>query len=65
MAYRIGVPEHCYYSEIMNSDSRDYGGSNLGNEGGVQAQAIPWHGQPCSMSVMLPPLAAVYFKPSR
>jgi 1,4-alpha-glucan branching enzyme len=65
MDYRIGVPEHCYYREIMNSDSRDYGGSNLGNEGGVHSQAIPWHGQPCSMSVTLPPLAAVYFKPAR
>ena len=64
-AYRIGVPEPCYYREILNSDSEDYGGSNVGNQGGAQADAIAWHGQPCSMEIILPPLAAVYFKPSR
>ena len=63
--YRIGVPENCYYREILNSDSSEYWGSNLGNGGGVQASAIPWHGQPCSMEITFPPLAVVYFKPVR
>jgi 1,4-alpha-glucan branching enzyme len=65
IAYRIGVPEPCYYREILNSDSANYWGSNIGNEGGAQAIAVAWHGQPCSMQITLPPLAVVYFKPSR
>jgi len=64
-AYRIGVPEQCYYRELLNSDSGDYWGSNVGNLGGMQADAIPWNKQPCSMEITLPPLAVVYFKPSR
>jgi 1,4-alpha-glucan branching enzyme len=65
MAYRIGVPEPCYHREILNSDSEDYWGSNLGNAGGLQAQPLPWHGQACSMEIAMPPLAVVYFKPIR
>jgi 1,4-alpha-glucan branching enzyme len=63
--YRIGVPEHCYYREIFNSDSEIYGGGNLGNNGGVQSDWIPWHGYPHSVAITLPPLAGVYFKPAR
>ena len=65
VAYRIGVPEQCYYREILNSDSVEYWGSNVGNQGGVQADAIAWHGQLCSIEITLPPLAVVYFKPVR
>ncbi len=63
-AYRVGVPEAVYYREILNSDSREYWGSNLGNQGGLQSAAIPWHGQPCSMEIVVPPLAVIFFKPS-
>lgn len=62
-AYRMGVPTAGYYRELLNSDSEAYGGSNMGNAGGVQAEDTPWHGQPCSMVITLPPLAAVFFKP--
>jgi 1,4-alpha-glucan branching enzyme len=64
-AYRIGVPERCYYREILNSDSREYWGSNLGNAGGVPGEETPWHGKPCSVNIMIPPLAVLYFKPAR
>jgi 1,4-alpha-glucan branching enzyme len=64
-AYRVGVPERCYFREILNSDSRDYWGSNLGNSGGVQGEDTPWHGKPCSINIIIPPLAIVYFKPVR
>ncbi|GAB4483729.1 MAG: 1,4-alpha-glucan branching enzyme [Thermodesulfovibrionales bacterium] len=63
--YRIGVPENCFYREILNSDSREYHGSNVGNAGGVHAETIPWHGRPYSIPVVVPPLAALYFKPQR
>ncbi|MDX1412131.1 MAG: alpha amylase C-terminal domain-containing protein, partial [Nitrospirales bacterium] len=62
--YRMGVPKEGWYQERLNSDAAAYGGSNMGNGGGVQAEAVPWHGQPCSVVITLPPLAAVFFKPS-
>jgi 1,4-alpha-glucan branching enzyme len=65
IGYRIGVPEHCFYKEILNSDSRVYWGSNLGNAGGVNAEATPWQGRPYSINIILPPLATVIFKPVR
>jgi 1,4-alpha-glucan branching enzyme len=60
--YRVGVPESGFYKELLNSDSEYYGGSNLGNGGGVEAELIPWHGRPCSITITLPPLAVVIFK---
>ena len=65
LAYRVGVPEKCYYKELLNSDSRHYGGSNLGNEGGIQAENTPWHGKPFSLTLVIPPLSVLYFKPGR
>ena len=61
-AYRLGVPTGGFWRELLNSDSRDYGGSNMGNAGGVQAEEIPAHGRPCSLSLTLPPLAALFLK---
>jgi 1,4-alpha-glucan branching enzyme len=63
--YRFGVPRPGYYREVLNTDAAVYGGSNLGNEGGVWSEAIPAHGRPHSVSVTLPPLAVVVFKPAR
>jgi 1,4-alpha-glucan branching enzyme len=60
--YRVGVPHDGYWRELLNSDSEIYGGSNLGNGGGVQAAAAPHHGRPFSLSITLPPLALVVFK---
>jgi 1,4-alpha-glucan branching enzyme len=61
--YRIGVSASCFYREVLNSDSADYWGSNVGNAGGVQADDVPWHGKPCSIKIVLPPLGVLYFKP--
>ena len=61
--YRIGVPRDGYYAELFNSDAATYGGSNMGNSGGVQAEAVPWHGRPYSIRVTFPPLATVVLKP--
>jgi 1,4-alpha-glucan branching enzyme len=60
--YRIGVPRGGYWQEILNSDADSYWGSGLGNKGGLQAENIPYHGQPFSLNITLPPLAAVIFK---
>lgn len=62
--YRLGVPTLGYYRELLNSDAEVYGGSNMGNAGGLPADDIPWQGQPASLLITLPPLATVVFKPS-
>lgn len=60
--YRIGVPREGFWKEILNTDSYIYGGSNLGNLGGVYAEDIPFHNRPYSLRLTLPPLAVVIFK---
>jgi 1,4-alpha-glucan branching enzyme len=60
--YRIGVPAWGFYRELLNTDAACYGGSNVGNAGGVEAQAIPWHGQPHSVVLSLPPLGVLVLK---
>lgn len=61
--YRIGVPEKSFYKEILNSDSEIYGGSNVGNLGGVEAEEKQYLQWPYSICVQVPPLAVVVFKP--
>jgi 1,4-alpha-glucan branching enzyme len=60
--YRVGVPQNGYWRELLNGDAAEYGGSGVGNEGGVMATAEPCHGRPYSLSLTLPPLAVVFFK---
>ena len=60
--YRIGVPTLGHYRELLNSDAETYGGSNLGNRGGVIAEPITAHGFPNSVVLTLPPLSVLYFK---
>jgi 1,4-alpha-glucan branching enzyme len=61
--YRVGVPREGWYQEILNSDAVAYGGSNMGNGGGVHAPAWPWHAHPCSIGLTLPPLSVLVLKP--
>ena len=56
--YRIGVPSPGSYLERLNSDSSHYGGSNVGNEGAVLADAdAVRRPDQFSLSLTLPPLA--------
>jgi 1,4-alpha-glucan branching enzyme len=57
--YRIGVPYGGHYRERLNTDASLYGGSNLGNQGGVAAEEFSSHGRPYSLRLTLPPLATV------
>jgi 1,4-alpha-glucan branching enzyme len=59
--YRMGVSEPGFYTELLNTDSALYCGSNAGNKGGVQSQPTPWQGQPFSIQITLPPLGTVVF----
>ncbi|MFC2140649.1 1,4-alpha-glucan branching protein GlgB, partial [Candidatus Auribacterota bacterium] len=61
--YRIGVPWHAYHKEVLNSDSELYGGSNMGNDGGVWSECSAWQGRPFSININIPPLSVVVFKP--
>lgn len=63
--YRIGVPYNEFYREVLNSDSESYGGSNMGNFGGVKSDPAPWHGRPYSINLTIPPLSCLVFKPER
>jgi len=62
--YRLGVPRPGFYREILNTDGTAYWGSNVGNSGGLNAEPIAWSGHPCSLRLTLPPLSAVFLKPS-
>jgi len=61
--YRIGAPYNTYYKEIFNSDSEYYGGNNIGNFGGMQAEEIVFHDRPYSLILQIPPLSMMIFKP--
>jgi 1,4-alpha-glucan branching enzyme len=61
--YRVGMPVCCRWREVLNTDSAFYGGSGVGNLGGVEAEPFPWHEQPFSATLTLPPLGAVWLVP--
>ncbi len=61
--YRLGLPRSQRWREVVNTDSTYYGGSDVGNLGGIQPEPIPWHDQPFSAEVTLPPLGAVWLVP--
>jgi len=59
--YRIGIPQGGFWAEVLNSDSGIYGGSGMGNAGGMEAEPVPCHGHGWSLPLTLPPLAIVMF----
>ena len=61
-SYRLGVPRAGMWQEILNSDAGRYGGSNMGNLGGVEAVPVPLHGRPYSLTITLPPLSVSLFR---
>ena len=62
--YHVGLPGPGYWKEVLNTDASTYGGTNVGNSGGVHAEFLPYHGQPYSAFLRLPPLGAVFLKGS-
>ena len=60
--YRIGVPEAGDYTVLFNSDSSYYSGSNAGSCGTIAADDTPWMGRSASLTLTLPPLAALVLK---
>jgi 1,4-alpha-glucan branching enzyme len=62
--FRVGVPRGGYWLERLNSDAQEYGGSGIGNFGGVEAAPLPSHGRNYSLTLRLPPLAVLFLTPS-
>jgi 1,4-alpha-glucan branching enzyme len=60
--YSVGVPSSGFWREVLNSDSRIYGGSGVGNAGGVKTEDRPSHGRKQSLSLTLPPLGILFMK---
>ncbi len=60
---RMGIPLGGRWREIFNGDAGEFGGSGAGNHGSVMGEEVAAHGRPFSLSITLPPLAAVFFKP--
>jgi 1,4-alpha-glucan branching enzyme len=58
--YGIGVPRSGYWRELLNTDAAIYGGTNMGNAGGVEAQSSPMHGEAQALFLTLPPLSTLF-----
>src|SRR6185436_15727871 len=62
LRYRLGLPRPGKWLEVLNSDGKTYGGSNLGNMGSVVSEEIASHNKPCSAEFVLPPLSIIAFR---
>jgi 1,4-alpha-glucan branching enzyme len=60
--YRVGVPDGGVWREVLDSNSKEYGGSGMVNPWTVEAAGMPLHGQSHSIALTLPPLAIVFWK---
>jgi 1,4-alpha-glucan branching enzyme len=61
--YRLGLPHTGRWRELINTDAADYGGSGVGNLGMIEARPEPWHGQPASAVLTVPPLGVLWLVP--
>jgi 1,4-alpha-glucan branching enzyme len=61
--YRVGLPRGGPWRELLNTDDERYGGGGIGNPDPVEAEQKPWHGQPSSVELTLPPLAVLWLVP--
>ncbi len=59
--YKVGVNIEGFYKEVFNSDAKEYGGSGIGNAGGVETQNVQHHGRKFSLQLRLPPLGVIVF----
>jgi 1,4-alpha-glucan branching enzyme len=60
--YRLGLPRAGRWTEIVNTDATDYGGSGVGNLGAVETEDVTWHGRPVSVTLRLPPLGTLWLR---
>ena len=60
--YQLALPAVGRWREVVNTDAQGYTGSGVGNLGAVEATDQPHHGQPASATIVVPPLATVWFR---
>lgn len=60
--YRIGVPVYGIYKEVFNSESEEFGGCGIANNGDIKAEVVENHGLKYSVEITLPPLGVTYYK---
>ncbi|WP_409179822.1 1,4-alpha-glucan branching protein GlgB [Amycolatopsis sp. VS8301801F10] len=63
--YRVGLPSAGRWTEVLNTDAEAFGGSGVGNLGAVEATEEPWHGQPASAVLQLPPSGVLWLLEDR
>jgi len=63
--YRVGLPRGGRWREAVNTDAERYGGGGIGNGGFVETEDHPWHDQPQSAPLTLPPLGVLWLVPER
>lgn len=63
--YTVGVDVGGWWQEVLNSDADVYGGSGIGNGGGVEASPVGAQGRYHSLNLTLPPLGVLYLRPQR
>jgi 1,4-alpha-glucan branching enzyme len=63
LKYRVGLPRAGRWREVLNTDAAIYGGSGVGNFGGIEAVPEPWHGKPASATLTVPPLGVLWLTP--
>ena len=62
--YRVGLPSAGAWREVLNTDLASYGGSDVKNNGDLQAEEVPWAGQTTSLRLRVPALGALYLSPA-
>ncbi|GAA3679156.1 hypothetical protein GCM10023081_16770 [Arthrobacter ginkgonis] len=62
--FRLGLPSTGEWTELVNTDDTEYGGSGVGNGGSIQAVAGEEHGQPAHAVLTVPPLGMLYLVPA-
>jgi 1,4-alpha-glucan branching enzyme len=61
--YRVGLPRAGRWREVVNTDAEAYGGSGVGNMGGVETEPLAWHAREQSAALRLPPLGVLWLVP--
>jgi 1,4-alpha-glucan branching enzyme len=62
---RFGVPAAGKWIERLNTDAEIYGGSGVGNLGGVETEAVEAQGRAQSIRLAVPPLSGMVFQLAR
>jgi 1,4-alpha-glucan branching enzyme len=60
--YRVGAPLSGHWREELNSDTKAYGGSGVGNQGDLLTDPVPFHGHVQSLRLSIPPLGMLLLR---